>query len=287
MPEIKEIKISEENYPLSLKTVPQPPKTVFYQGKIAKEEKAVAIVGTRIPSDYGRQAAWKISQELLDYGLVIVSGLAPGIDTICHQAAVENNKRTVAVLGTGLDEKSFYPAANLGLAKKIIENNGCLLSEYPAGTRGTKYTFPQRNRLVAGLSLAVVVIEAKERSGALITAGWAEKMKKKVFAVPGNVYSTVSGGPNLLIKTGKAILARNGQDIIEGLGIEKQEQQPTAGNRLANEEQLIVECLKAGPLEIEKIIEKTKLPARKVVAALTVLETEKEIRNLGRGVFGL
>src|SRR3989344_1878743 len=170
MKEIHLINIADKNYPKSLRKIKDAPKILYYSGLLPDESKALfAIVGTGRPSSYGQQATLQIADELADAGITIVSGMAPGIDTFAHKVAIEKNMPTVAVLGTGLDEKSIYPQENIALSRKIIETGGCLISELPPGTRGTKFTFPKRNRIVSGLALGVLVIEAKEKSGSLIT----------------------------------------------------------------------------------------------------------------------
>src|SRR3989338_2737446 len=170
--EIQEITIDDKQYPESLKNIKNPPKVLYYRGSFIKEEeKLFAIVGTRIPSDYGKEVTLKISSELAESGVTIISGMAPGIDTIAHKAVVEKGMRTIAVLGTGLDEESIYPKDNIGLSREIIENGGRLILELPAGTRGSKFTFPKRNRIVSGLSSGVLVVEAKENLEPLVPAG--------------------------------------------------------------------------------------------------------------------
>ncbi len=284
--EIKKINIKEKNYPGLLKKIKNPPEILYYWGEIKPEENCFAIVGTRRYSNYGKQAALEIAGDLAEAGLTIVSGLAPGIDTFVHQAAVERNKRTIAVLGTGLDEKSIYPQSNLKLAEKILETSGCLISEYPPGTRGTQFTFPQRNRIIAGLCLGVLVIEAKEKSGSLITAQWAKKQRKKIFAVPGSIHSLNSKGCHYLIKQG-AKLVENANDILKELNFTYllAENKQIQGEN--NEENLILETLKEGVLDIDKIIEKTKLPASKIAATLVVLEIKNKVRNLGGNTFAI
>lgn len=216
MPEIKTISIEDKEYPKFLKEIPESPKTLYFRGKILPTENCFAIVGTRCCSDYGRQVASEIGEALAESGLTIISGLAEGIDTHAHLSAVKREKRTIAVLGTGLDEKSIYPQTNLKLVKKILETGGCLISEYPPGTRGSKFTFPKRNRIISGMSLGVLVVEAKRKSGSLITAMWAKRQGKKVFAVPGHVHSLNSKGCHYLIKKG-AILVENANDILKEL----------------------------------------------------------------------
>lgn len=218
MNEIKAIGLNSADYPELLKKIKNPPKILYVRGELKQNENCFAVVGTRRFSDYGKQAALEISGNLIETGLTVVSGLAPGIDTFCHQAAVERKKRTIAVLGTGLDEKTLYPPSNLKLSRQILANGGCLISEYPAGTTGSRFTFPQRNRIISGLSFGVLVVEAKEKSGALITADYAFSQKRKVFAVPGPIHSANSKGCHFLLKRG-AKLAENADDILRELAI--------------------------------------------------------------------
>ena len=284
--EIKTINIDDENYFKLLKEIKNAPKILYYRGEIKSEENCFAIVGTRMYSPYGKQVALEIAGDLAEAGLTIVSGLAPGIDTFCHQATVERNKRTVAVLGTGLDEKSIYPQSNLKLAGEILETGGCLISEYSPGTRGTQFTFPQRNRIVAGISLGVLVIEAKIKSGALITAEWTRKQGKKVFAVPGPIHSSNSKGPHYLIKSG-AKLVESVNDILKELNLPTVDIDGQIINGENEEENLILDILKEEALDVDKIIEKTKLSAQKVASTLAILEIKNKVRNLGGNIYAL
>jgi len=286
--EIKQISIDDENYPPLLKEIKDAPKVLYYIGSLTKpDEKIFAIVGTRMFSSYGKQITLEIAGDLAEAGLTIVSGLAPGIDTFSHQATLERKGRTIAVLGTGLDEKSFYPKENIKLARKIIETGGCLISEYPAGTRGARFTFPQRNRIVSALSSGVLVVEAKQKSGALITADFAFKQNRKVFAVPGPIHSSNSKGPHFLIKKG-AKLVENANDILKELNLTCVTSGFTHRVRGENEqENLILEILKEEALYIDKIIEKTKLNAAAVAGALAILEIKGKVRNLGGNIYAI
>ncbi len=282
---IKTVSINDKNYPMLLKKIKDAPRILYFRGKIKNEENCFAIVGTRMASVYGKQIVLEIAGDLAEAGLTIVSGLAPGIDTFAHQAAMERKKRTIAVLGTGLDEKSIYPQSNLKLVKKILETGGALVSEYPPGTRGSKFTFPRRNRIISGLSLGVLVIEAKTKSGALITAQYALEQKRKLFAVPGSIYSSNSKGPHYLIKNGAKLVERT-NDILEELNLPKSilRDRPE-GESL--EENLILGTLKEGALDVEKIIKKTNLSASKVASTLTILEIKGKIRNLGGNIYAI
>lgn len=281
--EIKEVKIEEKTYPLLLKKIKNPPNILYVLGNLIENEKCVAIVGTRKCTDYGKEVALEIGGNLAEAGLTIVSGFAPGIDTFAHLAAIERKKRTIAVLGTGLDKKSLYPKSNLKLVEKILENGGCLISEYPPGTKGTKFTFPQRNRIIAGLSLGVIVIEAKLKSGALITAEFAKKEGRKIFAIPGSIYSPTSKGCHLLIKQG-AKLIETPEEVLIDLGLDKKVRKKIVEGD-SEEENLILKILKEGALSSDLIIEKTKLSPQKVLALLSILEIKGKIKNLGGNIF--
>jgi DNA processing protein len=297
--EINKISIDDSHYPKSLKEIKDAPKVLYYIGSLPKpDEKIFAVVGTRMFSAYGKQIALEIAGDLAEAGLTIVSGLAPGIDTFAHQATLERKGRTIAVLGTGLDEKSLYPKDNIKLSRKIVESGGCLISEYPVGARGIHFTFPQRNRIVSGLSLGVLVIEAKpplpnfgvgtnrkSGSGAIITALIAFEQGRKVFAVPGLVHSSSSKGCHYLIKKG-AKLVENANDILQELNLtEITRSELVAGEN--KEENLILECIKEEALYIDKIIEKTKLNAATVAGALAILEIKGKVKNLGGNVYAV
>lgn len=294
MNEIKTIKITEKDYPESLKKISNPPKVLYYRGVLpTADEKMVAVVGTRRPSDYGQRATLEIAGGLVDAGLTIVSGMAPGIDTFAHKICVERKHRTIAVLGTGLNEKTIYPQQNLQLSRDILKHGGCLISEYPPGTPGYAGNFPQRNRLVVALSEGVVVVEAKEKSGSLITARLAKEQHKKLFAVPGLIYTLNAKGPNKLIKGG-ATLTESAQDVLDVLGIDDARLVSGRGNspliplgELSLPETLIFAALKEEALYIDKIIEKTKLSAPTAASTLALMEISGKIRNLGGNTYSL
>ncbi len=286
MNEIKEITIEDKNYPQLLKEIKNPPKKLYFLGKIFPKENCFAIVGTRKCSNYGKEVAYKTASQLSEAGLTIVSGLAPGIDTIAHKATIERKGRTIAVLGTGLDRKVIYPKSNLRLIDKILEYGGAIISEFEPKTHGTKYTFPQRNRIISGLSLGVLVVEARMKSGALITANYAKEQGRKIFAVPGSVFSQTSKGCHFLIKNG-AKLVEDAKDILEELGIKKFKARKKEIEGRTPEEILILEVLKEGALDIEKIIEKTKLSPSKVACTLSILEIEGKIKNLGGNTYSI
>lgn len=214
---IEEISIESKDYPKQLKEIYDAPLKLYVLGnKMLLSERGIAIVGSRNATEYGKKVALKISEELSEKGINIISGLAIGIDTYAHLGTLQNTSKgkTIAVLGSGLDE--IYPKKNIELAKQILKGGGCIISEYPLGTRPEKMNFPQRNRIISGLSKGVLVVEASEKSGALITADFALEQGRDVFAVPGNILSITSVGTNNLIAEG-AKMVRNYMDIIEDI----------------------------------------------------------------------
>lgn len=287
---IKIIKKEDKDYPCLLKKIKQPPEKLFVRGKIPEKRIFFSIVGTRRCSDYGKEIAYSIARDLSRAGLVVVSGLAKGIDTFAHKGALEGSSLTVAVLGTGLAEKKIYPQQNLKLAQLILKEGGCLISEYEPETAGSRFTFPQRNRIIAGISVGVLVVEAGEKSGALITAQYAKKEGRKVFAVPGDIYKITSQGTNALIKQG-AILTQNAQDILNNLNIKKtffSQKNPRLKQETGDKTQkLILSVLKKGPQSIDEIIEKTGLPANKVASLLSEMEIEERVMVLGGNTYAI
>jgi DNA processing protein len=287
MNEVKIIKIEDSGYPAELKKIKDAPKILYYRGILPTiNEPCLAIVGTRRCSPYGQQVSSKISGESAEAGITIVSGLAPGIDTFSHTAVVEKKRRTIAVLGTGLDERSIYPQINLDLSRKIIDYGGCLISELPEGTPGSKFSFPRRNRIISGLSSAVLIIEAKEKSGSLITANYAIKQNKKLLAVPGPIYALNSIGPNELIKNGAKIITTT-NDVLNEFDLINFKTIQTNIEPDNNEEKLIIESLQNEPLPIDKIIERTNLSAQVVATTLALMEISGKIQNLKANTYSL
>ena len=226
--EIKALTIFDKNYPAALKNIYDSPPILFYRGDLnCLNEKCLAVVGSRKASAYGRRATEFFTRDLAPY-FTIVSGLAYGIDSLAHEAALKNSGKAAAILGSGLDDKSIYPKSNLFLAKKIIESGGLLLSEIPPGLGPQKFHFPMRNRIIAGLSKGVLIIEAGEKSGTLITAKLGLENGNDIFAVPNNIFHPNAAGVNFLIKYG-AHIATSAEDILSFYGIEtKTAKKPTA-----------------------------------------------------------
>lgn len=287
MTPIYKISSQDKNYPKLLKEIPSPPEVLYVRGIIKPEEYGLAIVGTRKPSRYGIEATEKIIGELARISnLTIISGLATGIDTVAHTEALNKKLRTIAVLGTGLDKNSIFPPQNRNLAEKIVQAGGTVLSEYPEGTPGLPHHFPERNRIISGLSLGTLVVEAKEKSGALITARLAVEQNREVFALPGSIFSPNSFGPHLFIKKG-AKLVTTAEDIIEELNIPKllETRKEELKINLTKEESLIFDAVSNEPLGVDEIKEKTKFSTSGILSALTMLELKGLVKKIGGDVW--
>jgi DNA processing protein len=283
--EIKTVKITDKNYPELLSQIYDPPPLLYWKGEdIARlnKEPALAVVGSRKYSAYGKQVADSLIPDMAKNGITIVSGMALGIDSLAHYNTLEAEGKTVAVLGAGLDQPNIYPPQNRGLMKKIIEKGGTVTSEFPPGTRPTKYTFPQRNRIVSGLSLGVLVIEAAEKSGALITAEFASDEGREVLAVPGNIYSPVSKGANKLIKNG-AHMVTEANDVLEMFNISPGSNLKTDKKigPLSESEKEIVNLLSFEPAPLNDIIKNSRLDTQTVNSTLSILELKGIIKDTG------
>jgi DNA processing protein len=276
---IQYIKHNDNSFPQLLREISSPPKGLHLAGNIP-DLPMVAIVGTRRPTRYGEEITYKIAYELARAGFCIVSGLALGIDTIVHKAVLEADGKTIAVLGCGLDRP--YPRSNYGLFNKIIESGGGAISEYPEGTEAFKSHFPARNRIIAGLSLATIVTEADAKSGSLITANFAIQANRTLMAVPGNITSPRSAGPNNLIKNG-AQLVTNAADVLAILGLESPELVKVKPKADSKEEALIMDLLSEKSLTTQQIIDETKIDAVSIASIISLMEITGKIRNLGAG----
>ena len=278
--EIETLTLSDPNYPHRLRTIVDPPPILYVKGEIRPEDDpAVAIVGTRKASAYGRQVAEKFAQGLARSGVTITSGLARGVDTFAHRAAIDGGGRTLAVLGSGLD--IIYPSENRGLAGDVAVN-GALISEFPLGTKPDAMNFPRRNRIISGLSAATVVIEASETSGALITAEFALEQGREVLAVPGNIFSPASRGPNNLLADG-AHPAREVRDILDVLKIEAAAEKREARQAIpeTDTEAALLRYLSHEPVHIDEIRRAACLPMSVVSSTLTMLELKGLARHTG------
>ncbi len=296
--DIKICKITDNDYPRLLKEIYDPPYFFYYKGSIANINNfSIGVVGTRKYTNYGERAIEKIIYNLTKNNLNIISGLALGIDTLAHKACLNAKGKTIAVLGTGIDKQSFYPFTNRHLAEKIISEGGAIISEFPLGTEPLRYNFPQRNRIISGLSFGTLVIEAAEKSGALITARCACEQNREVFAVPGSIFSDMSIGPNELIKQGAKPITK-ADDILETLDlkninnyIENTKCTPGAfpaghplGKKIiaeSEEEKIILEHLSLEAIHIDELIRLTKLNTSAISSTLIILEMKGAIKNLG------
>lgn len=248
-------------------------------------ECAIAVVGTRMVTSYGREVTEELTSGLVANGLTIVSGMARGVDGIAHKTAIDFNGMTVAVLGSGID--IIYPPEHRGLYNEIVQN-GAVISEFPLGYPAVPRNFPARNRIISGLSLGVLVTEAAYDSGSLITASFAGEQGREVFAVPGPITSKVSGGTSELLKKG-AKLVSSISDILEELKIKEKKANMEAKKVLqtSTEEKLIIDILSLGQLHINNIALKVRLPINKVGSLLMILEMKGMVRNYGEMVYGI
>ena len=281
--DIKLITCEDKNYPKLLAQIYDPPPLLYYRGQLElADEFALAVVGSRKYTSYGRQAIERLVKNLADNNLTIISGLALGIDALAHEAALAAQGRTIAVLGSGLDRENIYPSQNRYLADKIIASGGAILSEFPLGALPLKHHFPQRNRLISGLSLAVLIIEAGEKSGSLITASHALEQNREVFALPGSIFSPYSVGTNRLIKLG-ARLVTDANDIIEALNLTQVASFINNKKIIPEsvEEEKILKVLDFEPRHVNELIRLTKLDTSIINSTLVVMEMKGLVKNLG------
>ncbi len=268
----------DDAYPTLLRHVDAPPPVLYVQGELTPaDDLAIAIVGTRRASAYGREVTHQLATELARHGVTVVSGLALGVDAVAHQAALEAGGRTLAILGTGVDQ--IYPLQNRQLAQAICRQ-GALISEYPLGTRAEASNFPPRNRIISGLSQAIAVVEAGQRSGALITAQFAADQGRDVFAVPGNILNPGSAGCNELIRQGATPLLAP-SDLLEYLNITSWNAQQSARQLVPAdplEAQLLLH-LSGEPCHIDDIVRASALPASQVSSLLAMMELKGLVRQ--------
>lgn len=281
--QIKLLTFRDINYPKLLLQIPKNPPLLYFKGAMTEpEELCIAVVGTRQITGYGRVVVPQLVEPLVDAGAVIVSGMAFGVDSTAHEIAVKKNRRTIAVLGGGLDEKSLYPKHHALLAQQILHAGGALLSEYPIGTPNFKQNFVARNRIISGLSVATLVVECDLKSGTLITANHALDQNRTLFAVPGPVYSPQSQGPNNLLKMG-AKPATTAADILNDLNLQTlpEQKQTSASFGDTKEETVLLKLLSFEPIIINELIKQSGLEPSAVITALTFLEMKGKIRNMG------
>ncbi|MDO8511979.1 MAG: DNA-processing protein DprA [bacterium] len=290
-------------FPKSLLDIFDPPLGLYVRGKLHQNSLNIAFVGSRKATPYGKTVTNMLVRPLAAKGVVIISGLAYGIDAEAHQATLQSNGTTWAVMGNGCDEMTLYPRAHRQLAKDIINNDGAVISEYPPGTPGQPYFFPQRNRIVSGLSRAIVVVEAGLQSGALITARLGLEQNREVFAVPGPITSEMSQGTNELIRDGATPVSSAEQimDALElfslfgGISPSKAARQishkdidavsnivaRTTSNQPQNDQEKVLTVLSTNPLAIDEIVKASTLPSQVVGSILTLLEIEGLVKDIG------
>lgn len=277
---IRAIILADKNYPKMLAEIPDPPGILYLKGQILPEdEMALAVVGSRKFTSYGRRATEEIVYPLARAKLTIVSGLALGIDFFAHQVALEAHGRTIAVMACGLDQ--IYPVTNIRLADKILASGGAIISEFPLGMPALRYNFPIRNRIIAGLSLGTVVIECAEGSGSLLTAAAALEYNREVFAVPGQIFSETSLGTNRLIKMGAKVVTSY-KDVLDELNLEEKEEFHKAQHLIADtrEEEILLKWLKE-PILLDTLVNKTGLDTAQVNSTLIQMEMKGKVKNLG------
>jgi len=278
----------DDNYPSNLKSIFDPPILLYVKGKLLPEDRiAIAMVGTRRPTTYGKMVAEKLSKELAERDITVVSGLARGIDTCAHRGALSGKGRTIAVLGCGID--ICYPPENRSLFDEIAER-GAVISEFPMATRPEKVNFPLRNRVISGLSLGAVIVEAGARSGALITADCALEQGREVFAIPGNIFNLETKGTHSLIKQG-AKLVEGCEDIIEEIScLSSVLSLPPAIKSfgkvaLSPEEEQIYNLLSFEPVHIDLISREAGLPINRISPLLMNLEMKGKIKQVAGKMF--
>ena len=281
------IPLQDKRYPEQLRIIHDPPPILYVKGTLLPSDSfSIAVIGTRRSTQYGKRQTERLTSALVQKGFAIISGLALGIDGIAHRSALSAGGRTLAVLGSGLHR--IYPQEHEPLAEKIVESGGCVLSEYPPLHPSAKWTFPQRNRIVSGLSLGVLVIEAPLRSGAMISARLAGEQGRDIFAVPGSVESSASNGCHKLIRDG-AYIAESAEDILEVLGpmrrsvllpgMEKPIRHPNEVS-LNDVESLVLQSIGKTETSLDSVVAASGLEPQQVLAALAVLEQKRIIRQL-------
>ena len=273
------ITINDDVYPECLKEISNPPLKLYYKGNLdlLKEERLIAVVGTRNPSSYGKLCCEYMVKKMTSANITIVSGFAKGIDSIAHKTSLLTEGKTIAVIASGLD--IVYPASNLSLYREI-EEKGLILSEYEAGVKPFKSNFPQRNRIIAGLSRGTIVVESKDRGGSLITADLALEFNRDVYAVPGDVFSEYSKGCNNLIRDSKAKSLSNINELLEDYSWNIEEK--NENNKYTKNQLLILNSL-SSEKNLDNILIETKIEQTEILAELMALEIMGVIKSIAGG----
>jgi DNA processing protein len=275
--EIKEF--SKEYWPKSLFEIPDVPKKLYIIGEFGEEDLVyLSIVGSRKFTSYGKEVCEKLIAGLAGYPICIVSGFALGIDTIAHKKALEVGLKTVVFPGSGLSKSAIHPKANINLIEEVVRKGGCLISEFEPDFKAAHWTFPMRNRLMAAISKAVLIIEAEEKSGTMITAKLATDYNKDVLAIPGNIFSPNSTGTNKLIRLGATPITSS-KDLLNALGFEQKENwQQTLFLDLTPEEKKVLDILRE-PIERDILIKEMGVPVNEANAVLSIMEIKDLIKE--------
>ena len=271
--------IEDDIYPQCLKEISNPPLKLYYKGNLdlLKDERLIAVVGTRNPSSYGKLCCEYMVKKMTSANITIVSGFAKGIDSIAHKTSLLTGGKTIAVIASGLD--IVYPASNLSLYREI-EEKGLILSEYEAGVKPFKFNFPQRNRIIAGLSKGIIVVESKDRGGSLITADLALEFNRDVYAVPGDVFSEYSKGCNNLIRDSKAKSLSNINELLDDYSWKIEEK--NINNKYTQNQLLILNSL-SSEKNLDNILMETKIEQTEILAELITLEIMGAIKSIAGG----
>ncbi len=270
---IRELKKKE--FPTQLLEIPQPPEKLFIRGNLpGPNTKLLCVVGSRRYTNYGKEACEKLIAGLRGYDVAIVSGLAIGIDGIAHEAAINTGLKTIALPGSGLGVSSIHPVAHVDLAYRILSSGGCMLSEFESDFKATRYSFPQRNRISAGLSCAVLIVEAETKSGTMITSRLATEYNKDVLTVPGNIFSKTSSGPHLLIRLGATPITKS-EELLEAIGFKPKDSAPRnlelEYNECSPEEKAVIKILRE-PMPKDELLRALDMPVGQANAVLSVME---------------
>lgn len=274
-------KLPKEKFPKALLEIPQPPENLWIMGELPKENLTyLCVVGSRKFTSYGREACEKIIDGLRGHPIAIVSGFAMGIDTIAHKKAMQVGLKTLVFPGSGLSAEAMYPKTNVRLMQEVVDNGGCLISEFEPDFKATQWSFPMRNRLMAGISKAVLIIEGEEKSGTMITARLTTEYNRDLLVVPGSIFSSSSKGTNKLIRQG-ATPVTCADDVLDALGFEvksKKEKQESLFKDLSPEEKKVVALLRE-PMPKDDLIREMKMPTPEASAILSVMEIKELIKE--------
>lgn len=269
--------LEKKNFPKLLNHIPDPPKQLRIIGQLPENQKYLCIVGSRKYSEYGKAVCQKLIDGLKGYPITIVSGLAIGMDSIAHLSALKNKLKTIAVPGSGLSEKVLYPSTNKSLARKIIEDGGALISEFDDDFKATSWSFPQRNRIMAGMSDATLIIEAELKSGTLITSKYAIEYNRDVLTIPHSIFSKTGTGPHMLLRLGATPIT-SPEDIIQALGLKTKESKKQDYSMYSSDEMEIVEILKEPRSrdEIIRLLDKPVYVTQTILASMEIKGLLKE-----------